>query len=55
MNKSEPCKFVELVARMRNAQREYFKTRDREVLSQSKKLEKQVDQYIDSQQRPGLF
>ncbi len=31
---------------MRNAQREYFKTRDREVLRKSKALEKRVDAEI---------
>lgn len=37
---------IELVAEMRNAQREYFKTRDYEVLRKSKALEKRVDSEI---------
>lgn len=35
--------FIEKVAAMRYAQRDYFKTRDKEALILSKKLEKEVD------------
>jgi hypothetical protein len=38
--------FIELVREMRNAQKEYFKTRSRDLLSKSKQLEKQVDDEI---------
>lgn len=38
--------FFQLVERMRNAQKEYFKTRSHEVLIESKNLERQVDQQI---------
>lgn len=36
--------FAYLVAAMREAQRDYFETRDRESLSRSKELERRVDQ-----------
>jgi hypothetical protein len=32
--------FIELVREMRNAQKEYFKTRDKSVLLKSKELER---------------
>jgi len=35
--------FAALVAEVRTAQKQYFKTRERDVLMQSKALEKQVD------------
>lgn len=38
--------FFDLVATMRNAQREYFRTRDKEWLLKSKDLERQVDEEI---------
>lgn len=38
--------FYELVKEMREAQRAYFKTRDKSWLNKSKDLEKQVDQAI---------
>lgn len=38
--------FYALVANMRNAQKEYFKTRSRDLLSKSMQLEKQVDDEI---------
>lgn len=37
--------FIELVRGMRNAQKEYFKTRDKSVLLKSKELERKVDSY----------
>jgi len=56
MVKCEPCDdsndfttvgdFVMLVKRMRAKQREYFKTRDRRVMAESMKLEREVDNYI---------
>lgn len=38
--------FVDLVRSMREKQTEYFKTRDRGLISESKKLEREVDQMI---------
>jgi hypothetical protein len=38
--------FYALVAKMRHAQKEYFKTRSRDWLTESKQLEKQVDDEI---------
>ena len=43
---SEIKKFVELVRKMRDAQKRYFKTRDKTVLSESKALERDVDSWI---------
>ena len=42
----ELSNFVLLVDRMRNKQKEYFKTRDCQVLRESKELEKSVDEKI---------
>ena len=39
----ESNEFIKLVAQMREAQRNYFKTRDRSWLGKSKALERQVD------------
>lgn len=39
--------FFNLVSQMRQAQREYFKTRNNTVLQQSKDLENLVDKEID--------
>lgn len=47
--------FIKLVAKMRAAQREYFRTRDRGVLQQSKDLERQVDQWVGIHREPDLF
>lgn len=38
--------FVDLVHRMRKAQKEYFKSRDKDVLKKSIELEEKVDEYI---------
>ena len=38
--------FMALVEKMRKAQVEFFKTRDRDVLHESKRLERQVDEEI---------
>lgn len=38
--------FIELVREMRNAQKEYFKTRDKNVLLKSKELERKVDTFV---------
>ncbi len=41
-----PTEIINLTAMMREAQREYFKTRDHEALRKSKALEKRVDAEI---------
>ena len=41
--------FTELVRDMRQAQRQYFKTRNPEILEKSKQLEKAVDSEIEAQ------
>ena len=40
--------FIELVREMRAAQKEYFKTRSKEVLNRSKELERKVDTELQS-------
>jgi hypothetical protein len=50
--------FIELVREMRNAQKEYFKTRDKNVLQRSKELERKVDSFLAQQvinQQTKLF
>ena len=37
-----------MVCRMRKAQKNYFKTRDRDALNVSKEIEKQIDEEINS-------
>ena len=45
-----------LVRKMRQAQRKYFRTRDRKVLEESKELEQTVDKRLDELERgPELF
>ena len=44
--------FRDLVRRMREAQREYFKTRSHFVLQRSKELEKAVDAELKTDDRP---
>lgn len=39
-------KFFELVSKMRDKQKEYFRTRDKNALVASKRLERQVDDEI---------
>lgn len=39
--------FVGMVARMRAAQKHWFKYKDMESLEQAKKLEREVDRWID--------
>lgn len=43
MTTDQMTEFVSTVQLMRTAQKEYFKTRDRAVLGQSKGLERKVD------------
>lgn len=49
--------FITTVKAMREAQKEYFRTRDRQILLKSKTLEKRVDDYIAqyNNQQKGLF
>lgn len=42
--------FMQLVREMRKAQKEYFKTRDKDVLAKSKQLEKRVDDEIKQEE-----
>lgn len=42
--------FMQLVREMRKAQKEYFKTRDRDVPAKSKQLEKRVDDEIKKEE-----
>ena len=58
MEKSLSMKdFITTVKAMREAQKEYFRTRDRQVLQRSKALEKRVDALIaEYDNKPkGLF
>lgn len=49
--------FLSTVARMRQAQKDYFKTKDKNVLERSKSLERMVDKQIlellKDQEKPG--
>lgn len=48
--------FAELVKRMREAQRTYFRTRAASVLEESKRLEREVDAVVsDILSGPSLF
>ena len=48
-------KLVTAVKNMRQLQKEYFKTRDLDVLSRSKVAEKEVDRLLEELENPGLF
>lgn len=48
-------KFIELVAKMRDAQKEYFRTRTPEALKWSKTLEGKVDHVIANKDNLKLF
>lgn len=41
-----PQQFIDLVCRMRSAQKQYFRTRSYGDLDESKKLEREVDQAL---------
>lgn len=49
-----PDDFRALVRRMRDAQRRYFRTRDRAILEEAQRIEREVDAAIE-QKAPGLF
>lgn len=44
--KNGRLRFFNLVKQMREAQKEYFKTRSMQALDNSRKLEREVDKYI---------
>lgn len=46
--------FEKLVYEMRSAQINYFRTRSKEVLQQSKQLEKRVDEYLKEKENRQL-
>ena len=49
--------FIKTIQEMRNAQKEYFKTRDRVSLAKSNELERKVDNMLSNlaPNKPGLF
>lgn len=54
----EPAEFKELVRRMRECQKNYFRTRTTEALRESKSLERQVDEALSfkpSKNSPSMF
>lgn len=56
MNSGETIKtFVDLVARMRHAQKQYFFHQTTDNLLSAKDLEKQVDGFIEDYQQLRLF
>lgn len=62
MSSERAYQFFRLVERMRNKQKEYFRTKSKAVLNESKQLEREVDgeiqkaNYIlNNRQQPSLF
>ena len=55
MDQHEIEAFIDLVERMRQAQKDYFAYRERETLQLSKQLERQVDKTIESLKKPRLL
>lgn len=62
MSKEKAYQFFRLVERMRKAQKEYFKYRTSNILNESKRLEKEIDDEISrvnnlllDKQQPKLF
>lgn len=51
----KPGEFADLVDRMREAQREYFKSRDLDALKRSKSLEHQVDEFLKKRKQGSLL
>ncbi len=45
--------FFDKVKEMRNAQKQYFRTRSNQWLMQAKELEKEVDRLIDVEENPN--
>ena len=48
-----PQKFIDLVCRMRSAQKQYFRTRSYADLEESKKLEREIDQALRDFSNPN--
>lgn len=62
MSSERAYQFFRLVERMRNKQKEYFRTKSQFVLTESKQLEREVDEeimiannIINYRQQPSLF
>lgn len=62
MSSERAYQFFRLVERMRNKQKEYFRTKSQFVLTESKQLEREVDEeikransIISNRQQPSLF
>ena len=51
----ETKEFYDLVRQMRNAQKEYFRTRDKGILTCSKELERRVDNALSEHYEPKLI
>lgn len=49
---AEAHRFMDTVKKMRNAQKMYFRTREKTYLEESKKLEREVDRLIDNANKP---
>ena len=47
--------FKKTVAEMRRWQKEFFRTRSPQALSESRRLEKKVDKMLEDMEQPGLF
>ena len=47
--------FIDAVKEMRKLQKEYFVTRDSNVLTNAKKAERVVDRLLDTMEQPKLF
>lgn len=62
MSSERAYQFFRLVERMRNKQKEYFRTKSQAVLNESKQLEREVDgeiqkanNILNNRQQPSLF
>lgn len=62
MSSERAYQFFRLVERMRNKQKEYFRTKSQAVLNENKQLEREVDSEIqrannilNNRQQPSLF
>ena len=51
----ELLQFIQLVRAMRSSQKEYFRTRAKNILLQSKELERQVDKTLSSFDNLSIF
>ena len=49
---AEAHRFMDTVKKMRNAQKMYFRTREKTYLEESKRLEREVDRMIDNANKP---